>query len=65
MEGAMSKFQIFILAGFLVALVGAAWMFRYDAKHSGLGSLVTDRWTGTVYRCRVLVGDALGCEKEF
>jgi hypothetical protein len=47
---------------------GAAWMFRYDAKDSGYGTLlVTDRWTGNVYRCGVVVPPKTtdGCVKKF
>ena len=51
-----------------LVVVGAAWMFRYDAKDSGYGTLlVTDRWTGSVYRCGVVVSQKItdGCVKKF
>ena len=34
-------------AALALVVLGGAWMFRYDAKNSGYGTLlVTDRWTG-------------------
>lgn len=38
---------------FVIALIGAAWLLRIDAKPGGEGGLVTvtDRWTGRVYLC--------------
>lgn len=35
------------------ALLGAAYMFRYDTKPkvNGFGTFVLDRWTGTVTSC--------------
>ena len=55
-------------AAFGLMVLGAAWMFRYDAKDSGYGTLlVTDRWTGNVYRCGVAVSQKVtdGCLKKF
>jgi hypothetical protein len=43
-------------AALALVVLGSAWMFRYDAKDSGYGTLlVTDRWTASVYRCTVMV----------
>jgi hypothetical protein len=55
-------------AALALAVLGGAWMFRYDAKDSGYGTLlVTDRWTGNVYRCGVVVSQKItdGCVKKF
>ena len=55
-------------AAFALVVLGGAWMFRYDAKDSGYGTLlVTDRWTGTVYRCGGVVPqkNTDGCVRKF
>jgi hypothetical protein len=55
-------------AALVLVVLGGAWMFRYDAKDSGYGTLlVTDRWTGSVYRCGVVVPPKTteGCAKKF
>jgi hypothetical protein len=67
-EGDMERHQRLIWIGVACALIFFAWIFRYGAKEGTYGtSLVTDRWTGTVYRCGVYVGDdhKLGCKKIF
>ena len=57
-----------VTAAFALVVLGAAWMLRYDAKDAGYGTLlVTDRWTGNVYRCGVVIPNknADGCVKKF
>ena len=52
-----------VLFGLAVALAG--WMFRYDTKPQGPLSLVTDRWTGSVYVCGLYENGEQTCKRQF
>jgi hypothetical protein len=59
-----------LIGAALLTIVFFAWMLRYDAKPvpNTLGlSLVTDRWTGRVYKCGMLETAATpdGCARQF
>jgi hypothetical protein len=46
-----------LLAVLAAGVVIAAWMSRYDVKSaSASGTIVHDRWTGSVYECYVSGG---------
>jgi hypothetical protein len=47
----VTKFQWLVIAVMVVAVVGGAWLFRYDVQSRNIGSMVYDRWTGTSYFC--------------
>jgi hypothetical protein len=59
--------RLVAILAFIAAVALAAWMFRYDAKPSvSTTTIVTDRWTGAVYRCGLYVkGLEKGCERQF